>query len=432
MHDRFSLRGGRWLAVATGLALFVGACSESQRSPVSPTATTDVGGAAGVDGSTLKASRPEAVSPTGSTRVDTRRPAMTFTNAVLTAPGVSTPLAYRLEVYEGDTLVATFTGTQTAGSANTAVTPTEDLKQNTAYRWRVRGELEGTFTAWSVSADFLTPVPPPVTTPSTGGGGSVGATRSIGVQEALSIIIAVHNAERVDLGRNSTREQRVAFWQRGVGIVHFGHPTYNPQGGDRDWCIKDAGGGRPISDDVLVRCGNRDSWDTIGGAGADGYSWHLEYLGRLPNVQNVYPPPVPSGAGTLPADPNRPSLPDARGLVQQFSNESPAPFTTQSCPRGLKYVNNPWQDYIVDRLRRIDPRWGYNGKPSRTAADNNGVPVVAAGDELAYYYGNGTALGSNEVYLVDILEGHCGSTPRLTWRVFTGEEPGRWSNAGRF
>jgi len=35
------------------------------------------------------------------------------------------------------------------------------------------------------------------------------------------------------------------------------------------------------------------------------------------------------------------------------------------------------------------------------------------------------------VYLVDMLLSHCGS-PQLTWRVFTGEEPGFWSGAGRF
>jgi len=30
------------------------------------------------------------------------------------------------------------------------------------------------------------------------------------------------------------------------------------------------------------------------------------------------------------------------------------------------------------------------------------------------------------------LIGHCGATPTTTWRVFTGEEPGFWTGAGRF
>jgi hypothetical protein len=214
--------------------------------------------------------------------------------------------------------------------------------------------------------------------------------------------------------------------------VHYGHAGFNPQGGDPDWCVKDAGAGRPPSDDVLVRCGARDAWDMIGGSGADGYFFHADYLGRLGNEQNVYKPPVPAGGGsTLPPDPNRPPLPDVRGRIAELTAARPDLFA-QQCPNGLKYVNNPWQDYIVDDLRRTDPRWGYNAKPTRTPSDNNGVPVVAAGDELAYYFGNGTAQGSDQVYLVDILEQHCGTTPRLTWRVFTGEEPGRWTGAGRF
>jgi hypothetical protein len=135
------------------------------------------------------------------------------------------------------------------------------------------------------------------------------------------------------------------------------------------------------------------------------------------------PPPPPP--------PPPPGLPNVQAQIQQWTNERPDLFA-QQCAAGVKYVNSPWQDFIVDRLRQTDPRWGYNAKPTRTAADNGGQPVIAAGDELAYYYGNGTAQGSAEVYLVDILFGHCGPTPSVTWRVFTGEEPGIWTGAGRF
>jgi hypothetical protein len=391
--------------------------------------------AAGADGATLKATPPAPVSPRDGVKVDTRRPALTFSNAAGSFQAVG-GLTYRVELLEGEQVISTLTGPQATG-AQTAVPLTADLKYATTYRWRVRGELEGAFTAYSPFVQFVSPNAPATGTPAPGGGGSVGPNRTILPNEVLAIIIAVHNGERWNLGGASTRDDRTNFWYRAVGIVHYGHPVYNPAGGDPDWCVKDAGAGRPPSDDVFVKCGTREAWDTISGAGANGYSFHLEYLGRLPGGQNVYPPPVPSGGGgggSQPADPSRPTLPDVRALVAQFSNESPFPMATQSCPRGLKYVNNPWQDYIVDRLRAIDPRWGYNGKPTRTAADNAGVPVVAAGDEIAYYYGSstGTRQGSTEVYLVDILEGHCGTSPKLTWRVFTGEEPGFWSGAGRF
>jgi hypothetical protein len=113
-------------------------------------------------------------------------------------------------------------------------------------------------------------------------------------------------------------------------------------------------------------------------------------------------------------------------VVLQFSN------TANSCPRGLQYVNNPWQDQLMDRIRTMDSRWGYNAKPTRTAAQNGGVPVVAAGDEIAYHYSAGPSQGSPDVHLVDVLVGHCGPNPTVGWRVFTGEEPGIWTGAGRF
>ena len=142
------------------------------------------------------------------------------------------------------------------------------------------------------------------------------------------------------------------------------------------------------------------------------------------------PTPGPSpNTGPRPADPppgSRLPLPDMRGTLARFSD------ARDSCTRGLKYVTNPWQDRVIDAFRQIDSRWGYNGKPNRTAADNNGVPVVAAGDEAAYHWGGGPDQGSPDVHLVDMLQGHCGDSPSLTWRVFTGEEPGFWTGAGRF
>jgi hypothetical protein len=119
-------------------------------------------------------------------------------------------------------------------------------------------------------------------------------------------------------------------------------------------------------------------------------------------------------------------LPNVFGIVQQFSNAS------DSCPTGRQYVLNPWLNRVVDRIRQGETRFGYNAKPTRTAAQNGGVPVQAAGDELAFNYGSLNDEGTTEVELVDILVGHCGSAPAIGWRVFTGEEPGRWTGAGRF
>ena len=123
-------------------------------------------------------------------------------------------------------------------------------------------------------------------------------------------------------------------------------------------------------------------------------------------------------------------VPDVQAFIFQTANARPD-LLARSCPNGRKYENNPWLDYMVDALRTLDTRWGYNGKPTRTAADNNGFPVIAAGDEIAYHFGRGQDQNSPDVYLIDILIGHCGDNPSLTFRNFTGEEPGFWTGANR-
>lgn len=126
---------------------------------------------------------------------------------------------------------------------------------------------------------------------------SVPAFAQVPIDRVPDIAQAVHDAERVNLGASSTRDSRNAFWARVVGLIHFGHPVYNPTP-DSSWCIKDGGGGRPQSDDVIVKCRSREFWDCVPGSGADGYSFRCSSDGVLPANQNVYIPPRPSGAGT--------------------------------------------------------------------------------------------------------------------------------------
>ena len=181
------------------LALTAACSGDAQRTPLSPSA---VGGdaAAGADGATLKATAPVPVSPRDRVKIDTRRPALVFANTAGKFQATGT-LTYRIELLEGEQVIGTFTPPQAGTQTSQALT--EDLKYATTYGWRVRAELEGTFTSYSALAEFITPDAPAVTTsptaPSTGG--SVGPNRSIVGQEALGIIIGVHNGERVNLGR---------------------------------------------------------------------------------------------------------------------------------------------------------------------------------------------------------------------------------------
>lgn len=281
MFRRYALQS----ATVASLAL-VTACSQASQSVVSPSAV-EGSSAANPDGSTLKVSAPSIVAPSGGERQETRRPVLTFANS--TGRFTSVPLVYRVELLDG---AGNFLGASAAvqgEGGQTAYQGNVDLSYNADYQWRVRAEYDGQVGPWSATASFKTPVQPVAGGPVTG---NVGPRRSIAVVDAYDIIVRIHNDLRIDLGSRSTREFRVEFLNAAVAAIHYGHARFNAAGPDPSWCVKDAGGGRPQSDDVLVLCQGRDAWDLIASAGANGYSFHLDYLGKLPGGQNIYPPPV--------------------------------------------------------------------------------------------------------------------------------------------
>ena len=277
-------------------------CTGTPMSPTSPSAASGGTSAANADGSTLKVTAPGVVSPFDSERVDSRRPTLVWINA----SGKHTPVGffYELEVVNSaDTVVYSATVGETPN--NGSHTPPADLAYNTQYGWRIRAGLATERGPWSVWGIFFTPLPPvtvttPTTTTPTTNNGTVGPARSIGFQEAYAIIKRIHDEGRFNLGGSSSRDYRVNFIFGAVAAIHYGHPRWNAQGPDSNWCVKDAGGGRPPSDDVLVRCNTREAWDLISGAGGNGYGWHQDYLGILPSIQNVYSP----GRGSLSVLPN--------------------------------------------------------------------------------------------------------------------------------
>lgn len=275
---------------ATAVAVSLAACSGSSQSPLSPSSVSDSGSAANADGSTLKTTAPTLLSPLDGVELDTRRPTFTFANA--TGRFSAASMGYRLELLDDSGAVVDFHNLA-SGDGVTQYTVETDLPNATTYQWRVRAELDGQAGPFSAMGAFRTTDLPAVgggtpTGPSTG---PVGGQRSIGFNEAFGIIVNIHDTLRWNLGGSSSRESRVDFMNAAVAAIHYGHPRFNPAGGDPNWCVKDAGGGRPQSDDVLAHCSSREAWDLIGGAGGNGYNFHQDYLGRLPGGQNVYPPP---------------------------------------------------------------------------------------------------------------------------------------------
>lgn len=273
------MRSRRSVAAALPSLLLAAACTQAPPAPLSPS-PADSATAANADGSTLKVTAPAILSPKGGAVIDSTRPALVFAHA--TGRFASVALQYRLKAYDAAGSLLDSRALAAGPGGQTSWSPDGDLPHDTVFAWRVRAELDGRTGPWSALERFQTPPRPAPT---------VGPARDIGIAEAFDIIVTIHDQLRYDLGSRSTRDGRIAFWSTAVAAVHFGHLRFNPRGPDPGWCIKDAGGGRPISDDVIVRCESRDFWDLIGGVGANGYVFRLNYDGRLPGSQNVYPPP---------------------------------------------------------------------------------------------------------------------------------------------
>jgi hypothetical protein len=245
---------------------------------------------------------PVPMSPVGDATTANRNPQLVVLNTAVTGPAGAVMYHFELATDAGfANVVARGYAGRTAGESTAFQLP--ELAAGTRYFWRAYGSDGTNHSTWGPMQAFQTPAPaapappPPTPNPSPNPNptpnpepSTPGATRDISPDEALAIIKAVHDGGGYNLGSGSSREYRIDFFWSALAAVHYGHPRYNPRGGDPGWCGKDAGNGRPPSDDVMVRCNSRDAWDVIPGAGSNGYHFGLDYIGRLPGDQNVYPP----------------------------------------------------------------------------------------------------------------------------------------------
>jgi hypothetical protein len=71
-----------------------------------------------------------------------------------------------------------------------------------------------------------------------------------------------------------------------------------------------------------------------------------------------------------------------------------------------------FMDRAVDALRLLDGRYGYNAKRG-----NMNDPSL---DVVSYFYRDGDNIHNrSEVYIIDIIGGHCGSFPSVVWNDVT-------------
>ena len=138
----------------------------------------------------------------------------------------------------------------------------------------------------------------------------------------------------------------------------------------------------------------------------------------------TYPvePGVPGTPNVTPEDAL--PLPAHGGTVAAVFAANPA-FVATSCQDA---VGGTWDlmDAIVDALRALDTRWGYNGKRGNINDPSE--------DALAYDYdpGGPGGEGATTVYVVDVIAGHCGATPSAAFQDVTVFAPGVWTGRGRF
>ncbi len=137
---------------------------------------------------------------------------------------------------------------------------------------------------------------------------------------------------------------------------------------------------------------------------------------------------VPLGNGGRTPDPasGRLPLPNMASVVQAVARANPGALQNSCQDNG---GNWQFMDLVVDTLRTYDTRWGYNGKRGNASDPSH--------DVVAYHYGSGSDQGTTNVYIIDIIGGHCGSAPTAGWIDVTSVTAnagsiGRWTSRGRF
>ena len=126
------------------------ACSDE--TPVSPTpSTTAQGQAVGADGSTLKVSAPNPVSPADGATLNTLKPTLEVSSAAARYTGQAVSYSYNFELQTASGTVVraeTLPGTTWAFPDN--------LANDTSYQWRARAVRNNAFGPWSALRQFRT------------------------------------------------------------------------------------------------------------------------------------------------------------------------------------------------------------------------------------------------------------------------------------
>jgi hypothetical protein len=134
-------------------------------------------------------------------------------------------------------------------------------------------------------------------------------------------------------------------------------------------------------------------------------------LASSPDVAFTLTPPPP---GSTPRTPDPPAgqilpIPAYGAAVVQAMAVQRRGELLNSC------ANHNWVFLVLQELRRRDSRWGLNWKRGHVGSMSD--------DILTYNPTNRPDDDNNEIYLIDVIFGHCGSNPDANFQDVTGFTP---------
>ena len=116
---------------------------------------------------------------------------------------------------------------------------------------------------------------------------------------------------------------------------------------------------------------------------------------------------TPTGGGPRTPDPppgQRLPLPNMTAVVEAVARAYPGDLRNSCHESG---GNNVWLYRVVEALRRYDTRWGLNWKRGNVGDMSQ--------DIVAYNFAAGPDEGTTNVYIIDVIGGHCGGNPDAAW-----------------
>jgi len=116
---------------------------------------------------------------------------------------------------------------------------------------------------------------------------------------------------------------------------------------------------------------------------------------------------APPGSGPRTPDPppgTRLPLPNMSSVVEAVARAYPGELRNSCVEHG---GNNAWLFRLVQALRQYDTRWGLNWK--------RGNRGDMSQDIVAYNFGAGPDNDTTNVYIIDVIGGHCGGNPDAAW-----------------